>query len=185
MPALLAQLSFADTTARALAGADTPGAALAKLEAALLHHDAIRLMAHALPRREAVWWACMCARHTAPSGLASADRFAVEAAEAWVFRSEDAVRRTAYEHAQASRFGTPEAWCAVAAFHSGASIAPAGQAAVPPPPTLAAIAVAGSVILAAVRDRPQQRVPRLLRFLASGREISGGGTGRLAAEEEA
>jgi hypothetical protein len=158
-------------------------AALQALEAADLLTEATRLTAHALPKREAVWWACMCARHTAQNPMAPADQRALETAEAWVFKGEDTLRRRAFEHAQESNFATPEAWAGVAAFWSGDSMSPFGQAPVPPAPHLAGTAVAGSVLLAAVRDPPDRRPARLGRFLASARDIAAGGTGRLAAEE--
>jgi hypothetical protein len=158
-------------------------AALEALEAANLLTEATRLTAHALPRREAVWWACMCARHTSPNPMPPADQRALEDAESWVFKGEDALRRRAFEHAQESNFATPEAWAGVAAFWSGDSMAPLGQAPVPPAAHLAGTAVAGSVLLAAVRDPPDRRTARLGRFLASARDIAAGGTGRLAAEE--
>ena len=158
-------------------------AALQALEQAELFTEAARLSAHALPRREAVWWACMCARHTSPAAMPPADQRALEDAEAWVFKGEDALRRRAFEHAQESNFASPEAWAGVAAFWSGDSMAPLGQANVPPAPHLAGTAVAGSVLLAAVRDPVDRRAARLRRFLASARDIAAGGTGRLAAEE--
>jgi hypothetical protein len=156
-------------------------AALQALEAAELLTEAARLTAHALPKREAVWWACMCARHTA-AALLPADQRALEDAEAWVFKGEDALRRRAFEHAQESNFASPEAWAGVAAFWSGESMAPLGQATVPPAPHLAGTAVAGSVLLSAVRDPVDRRAARLGRFLAASRDIAAGGTGRLPAE---
>jgi hypothetical protein len=159
-----------------------PVLALQSLENGGHHADAVRLIAHALPRREAVWWACMCARHSAPGTLAAADRQALEAAEAWVFRSEDAARRAAFVHAQEASFATPEAWAAVAAFWSGDSMAPVGQANVPPAPHLTGTAVAGSAVLASVREKPERRAARLIRFIESGRDIASGGSGRLPPE---
>src|SRR5262245_34351335 len=52
----------------ALAGAKDAIEALDRLERAELLVEATRLIAHALPAREAVWWACACSRHTATSG---------------------------------------------------------------------------------------------------------------------
>jgi len=176
-------LFLTEPAASVVAAAADPVAALAALEAAGLLTEAARLAAHALPRREAVWWACMCARHTAKSPMPPADLRALEASEAWVFRGEDSVRRRAFEHAQEANFSSPEAWAGVAAFWSGESMAPAGQATVPPAPHLAGTAVAGSVTLSAVRDPPDRRAARLVRFLASARDIGTGGTGRLAHEE--
>jgi hypothetical protein len=144
--------------------------------------EAARVLAHALPRREAVWWACMCATHTAPADLADPDRLAREAAERWVRLQNDNDRRTAMRQAEATTFESPEAWAAVAAFWSGESITPEGQPAVPPGPHVAGKAVAGAIALAAVRADPKRQRPRLLRFLASGRDIAAGGAGRLEPE---
>jgi hypothetical protein len=181
----LVPLLFLTEPAAALVGgcADTV-AALQALEAANLLTEAARLTSHALPKREAVWWACMCARHTGAVPMPPADQRALEDAEAWVFKGDDALRRRAFEHAQEANFATPEAWAGVAAFWSGDSMSPAGQAPVPPAPHLAGTAVAGSVLLAAVRDPPDRREARLGRFLASARDIAAGGTGRLAPEGE-
>ncbi len=156
--------------------------ALERLEAAGFLIEATRLVAHALPKREAVWWACMCAFHTAPADLPPADHAAREAAEEWVRQQTDKSRRLAWDRAQASGFGTPEAWAAVAAFWSGDSMSPEGQPAVPPAPHLAGTAAAGAVALAAVRGDVTQREARLRRFLESGRNIAAGGPGRLPAE---
>jgi hypothetical protein len=155
------------------------------LEDAGFVSEAVKLMAHALPKRECVWWACMCARHTAPPDLPDADAGAVSGAEVWVRKQTDESRREAFEHAQRANFGTPEAWAAVAAFWSGDSMSPLGQPKTPPAPHLTGTAAIGSVTLAAVRTYPARRDERLRRFLASGREIAGGGAGRLPPEETA
>lgn len=144
--------------------------------------EATRFLAHALPRREAVWWSCMCARHTAPGDLPKPDTAALNAAEEWVRRTSDENRRAAFAHAQDSGFGTPEAWAAVAAFWCGDSMSPLGQVAVPPAPHLAGTAVAGAVALASVRVRPGRQAERLARFVDSAREIAAGATGRIPPE---
>lgn len=181
VPELAPLLSLTGQAAACADGQTDPAALLARLEADGHHTEAVRLIAHALPKREAVWWACMCARHTA-AALLPADQRALEDAEAWVFKGEDALRRRAFEHAQESNFASPEAWAGVAAFWSGESMAPLGQATVPPAPHLAGTAVAGSVLLSAVRDPVDRRAARLGRFLAASRDIAAGGTGRLPAE---
>ena len=156
--------------------------ALLQLESAGFLIEATRLVAHALPKREAVWWACMCAAHTAPGDLPDNDRTAREAAEDWVRQQTDSSRRLAFELAQAAGFGSPEAWTAVAAFWSGDSMSPEGQPAVPPAPHFSGLAAAGAVALAAVRGDVTRRDGRLRRFLESGRNIAAGGPGRLPAE---
>src|ERR1044071_4286955 len=53
--------------ARAIASIQTPPpkAFVAMLLERELHVDAVRFLAHGLPRREAVWWAWVCARKAA------------------------------------------------------------------------------------------------------------------------
>jgi hypothetical protein len=160
-----------------------PAQAVDALEAGGFLAEAARLVACGLPHREAVWWACMCARHTAPPDRAEADSAALAAAEAWVRRPSDELRRAAFAAGQAAGFATPEAWACVAAFWSGDSMSPAGQPAVPPPPHLVATAVNGAIGLAAVRQRPERQAARLARFLASARIIAAGGAGQLEPEE--
>jgi hypothetical protein len=171
----------AEATA-AIADSTEVAAAVDRLEAAGFLLEATRFVAHALPKREAVWWACMCATHTAPADLPEADRKAREAAENWVRQQGDKPRRAAWALAEGSGFGTPEAWCAVAAFWCGDSMAPEGQPAVPPAPHLPGTAVAGAVALAAVRGDVTRQQARLHSFLESGRNIAAGGPGRLPAE---
>ena len=138
-------------------------------------------MAHTLPQREAVWWACMCVSHTAPADLPAADRAAREAAEDWVRQQTDKSRRLAWERAQAGGCQSPEAWAAVAAFWSGGSMSPEGQPDVPPARICAAGGGRGGGARRGAR-RPVRRDDRLRRFLESGRNIAAGGPGRLPAE---
>ena len=178
----LQRAEVSDDSKVALQGVVTVAAAIEALTNAGLLLDAVRLMSHALPKREAVWWACMTARHTSPSDLPRGDVDALEAAELWVRRPTDENRRAAFALAQTAGFRSPEAWAAVAAFWSGDSMAPLGQPVVPPGPHLTGAAVAGSVILGSVPITPALQPQRLGRFLASGHDIAAGGPGRLPPE---
>ncbi|GGH20189.1 hypothetical protein GCM10007036_23600 [Alsobacter metallidurans] len=181
---LLPRLELQAAAADAVAGADNASAALLRLQAAGLNADAMRLVAHALPKREAVWWACMCARSVPDSALAPEDRDALECAETWVRkRQDDAARRAAWAAAQRTQFRSPEAWAAVAAFWSGGSMAPEGQPSVPPADHLTGVAVGGAVMMASVRGAPARADERFKRFLTSASDIAGGGAGRIAPEE--
>jgi hypothetical protein len=166
-----------------LTGCVDVGAALVLLEEGGFAAEAVRMLAHALPKREAVWWACMCATNTQPEDLGEADRLARETAELWVRQQKDEQRRAAMKHAEAAAFSTPEAWAGVAAFWSGESIAPEGVPNVPPPPHAVGGAVSGAIALAAVRGEVERQPARLKRFLESGRNIAAGGPGRMAPEE--
>ena len=166
----------------ALQGCTEIGDALDRLEAAGFAAEAVRVLAHALPKREGVWWACMCATNTAPPDLSEADQLAREGAELWVRQQKDDVRRAAMGHAEAAGFMSAEAWTAIAAFWSGDSIAPQGQPPTPPLPEQTGTAVAAAVTLASVRGDGKLFAARLKRFLDSGRDIGSGGFGRMQPE---
>ena len=169
----------------ALDGCHDSVEALARLERAGLLIEATRLIAHALPAREAVWWACACSRHTAACGTDPAAETKVrDAAEEWVRKPTDEHRRAAMKEAETTGFGSPEAWAAVGAFWSGDSMAPPEAPKVPPQPHFPGLAVAGSVALAAARGPATRRETRLQRFLVSAKDIATGGAGRLEAETD-
>jgi hypothetical protein len=180
---VLARLDLPPETAGLLSGCKDSISAFLLLQEKGLLVDATKFAAHALPKREAVWWACMCSRHTAPAGQKEAELALLQAAEQWVRRPSDEQRRSAFALAQSSGFGSPEAWAAVAAFWSGDSMSPPDQPAVPPPPDAVGRAVAGAVALASVRVRPERHAQRLARFLESARDIASGGPGQLGPEE--
>lgn len=182
---VLPHLQLEPPAAAALSDCRQTAEALDWLEQAGLLIEATRLVAHALPPREAVWWACACSRHTAASGANPAAETALRAAaEEWVRRQTDELRRAAMAEAEKTGFGSPEAWAAVAAFWSGDSMAPLDAPKVPPQPHFPGLAAAGSVALAAVRGQAIRRDGRLKRFLASARDIAHGGAGRLDAETD-
>lgn len=166
-----------------LQGCTEIGEAIDRLETAGFATEAVRVLAHAMPKREGVWWACMCAANTAPADLGEADRLARETAELWVRQQKDEQRRAAYAKAEAAGFQTPEAWAGVAAFWSGDSMSPLGQPAVPAPPHTVGLAVAGAISLSAARGDITRHPARLKRFLESGRNIAAGGPGRMPPEE--
>jgi len=181
----LPHLQLDDQGRSALAGCKSAAEALERLEKDGLLIEATRLIAHALPPREAVWWACACSRHTAGSGAdPSVEAKVREAAEEWVRKPTDEHRRAAMKEAETAGFASPEAWAAVGAFWSGDSMAPPEAPKVPPQPHFTGLAVAGSVVLAAARGPAVRRDDRLTRFLASGRDIAAGGAGRLEVEPD-
>ena len=140
---------------------------------------AARLVAFALPRREAVWWASRCAVATAPADQPPLERDARLAAERWVWQQDEEARRAAMDVARRAGLTSADAWTAVAAFWSAGSMAPPDQPVVPAAPHLAGTAVIGAVALAAVRDAPARQQHNLVRFLASADDIAAGGGGNI------
>ncbi len=182
---LLPRLELEAGAAAALSGAQTAADGIERLEAQGFRNEAVRLAAHALPKREAVWWACMCAASVPDPDLPVVDTAARAAAEAWVRKpADEPLRRAAWDAAQATAFRSPEAWAAVGAFWSGGSMSPEGQPEVPPAEHLTGVAVGGAVVMAAVRGHPERADARFSRFLAAARDIAAGGAGRVAPEAD-
>jgi hypothetical protein len=180
---LLPRLALEEEPSHALGGAQTAAEGVERLAARGFRNEAVRLAAHALPKREAVWWACMCAGAVPDPALPKVDAQARAAAEAWVRKpTEDALRRAAWDAAQKTEFASPEAWAAVGAFWSGGSMAPEGQPVVPPAEHLTGVAIGGAVVMAAVRGHPERAADRLDRFLDAARDIAAGGAGRIEPE---
>lgn len=142
--------------------------------------DAVRFLAHALPKREAVWWACLCARGGLPEDAKPPVIEALKAAEAWVLKPVEETRRAAMACAEAAGFDSPSSWAAVGAFWSGGSMAPPDAPPVPPGEELTGTAVAGAVMLAAVQTEPERAEEKFRRFLLQGIDIANGGSGKGA-----
>lgn len=134
--------------------------------------DAVRFLAHALPRRQAVWWAWVCARRAygedAPAGV----KETLDLTGKWIAEPTDQYRRAAMQQGEAVGFGTPAGSAALAAFLSGDSLAPPDQQAVPPPKYAAAKAIGGAVILAAVAKEPERANEKFQTFIAQGLEVA-------------
>lgn len=150
-----------------------PQALLARLRELDLLTEATRLLAYALPEREAVWWSCMCVRHTMPSP-AGADGAAVEAAEAWVRQPDKTARHEAGLASSGPGYAAPGAWSALGAAWSGRErllrdLCPGRGAAM-------------AVARAAARGGPERAPERLRRFIESGVDIGNGGAGRIPDE---
>ncbi|GGF34582.1 hypothetical protein GCM10011611_46020 [Aliidongia dinghuensis] len=151
--------------------ADGPGALLDRLVERRLLVEAARLLAYALPPREAVWWSCMCVDHAAPADLPVPERQALDAAEAWVRRPDAENRRQAAWAAAAAGYQAPGAWAALAAYWSRPER---------PDDLRGGRGVETAVDRTIARHTPAERAPLLASFIASGRDIARGGAGRLA-----
>jgi hypothetical protein len=132
--------------------------------------DAIRILAHLLPKRVAVWWACRCARQAAGDQLPSRLESAVKAAETWATELNEETRYAAFAQANNAGLGTSAGCAAMAAFASAGSLASAGEPVVPPPEGLAAQLIAGSVLIAAGQN-PLDMVNQIRTFLEEGRRL--------------
>lgn len=177
---LCAELQLEDEAkAILLEGQDVQAFIKGLIDAGMLE-AACKVLARALPRREAVWWACLCARCAMPPDAPDQLAQTLAAAEAWVYKPADDIRRAAYAKAEAIGLLTPPAWAAMAAYWADGSMAPPDAPMVPAPAHLTAIAVGGAMALAAVVDPAPDKIPAAWEgFLTRGLDIAQGGNGRL------
>jgi hypothetical protein len=121
-----------------------------------LFRDAIRLIAHLLPKREAIGWGCLCVRHILGSQKDKALPDVQVAAERWVSAPNEENRWAAKQTADKEDPKTPSGLLAMAVFFAGPSMAPPNLQAVPPPEQAASEVVAGAVSLAGVVTEPEK-----------------------------
>jgi hypothetical protein len=150
---------------------DSPEELVAALIEAEKPVEAITFLAHALPTREAVWWAWSCARRASGEDPPEEIRASLEATGAWISDPTDARRRAAYELAQKADMATPAGCAGAAVFFSGGSMGPPDQPEMPPGEYMAAKAIAGAVLLAAASD-PAEAEVRLETYLRGGMDVA-------------
>jgi len=136
--------------------------------------DAVRFLAHALPKREAVWWACLCSRSVAGASPPPKVAAALQAAEKWVVDPSEDNRRAAMPAAEAAELKTSAGCSAMAAFWSGGSLGPPNAPVVPPGEHLTAHGAASAVMLAAVQSEPEKAPEKYRKFLAQGIDVAKG-----------
>jgi len=137
-----------------------------------LYPDAVRFIAHALPKREAVWWGWVCARRAAGENPPPKIKGALDATERWIAQPNEENRRLAMAAAQKAELGTAAGCAGLAAFFSGGSLAPPEAPVVPPGEFLTAKAVSGAVIFAAVAREPERAPEKFRSFVAQGVEVT-------------
>ncbi len=157
----------------------SPALFLERLMDAELFNDAVTFLAQALPKREGVWWACLCVRGSMPRPPEANESAVLEAAEAWVLEPSEQNRRASMTAAEALGFEAAAAWTGAGAFWSGGSIAPPDLPEVPPDDKLTGTAVACAVNVAAHRAPVSKPNDRYRQFLSQGFDIAAGGSGRL------
>jgi len=133
-----------------------------------LFQDAIRFVAFALPKREAVGWGCLCVRHSLGTENASKISQTQVAAEGWVANPADGTRCAAKDAADKEGFESPSALLAVAAFFSGGSVVQPGLQPVAPPDQMTPQLVAGAVMISAVKNQPEKAAEKYRVFLQKG-----------------
>jgi hypothetical protein len=146
--------------------------------------DAIRMLALALPKREAVWWAATCVRATLPADAPPPALEALKAAETWVYKPTEENRWAAKERAERAGMDKPAGWPGMGAFWSGGSMVAAHLPQMLPGPAFTANAVAGAILMAAPLHDPNRVMELYKLSMDDGIDIANGGTGKRRTRAE-
>jgi hypothetical protein len=152
-----------------------PDAYLQALMDGELYPDAIKFLAQALPKRDAVIWARSCAQEAAGEEPTEADATCLEMIERWLVDPSEDNRRAAMDVADEAVYATAVAAAAAAAGWTEGSMGPAEYDDVPPPENLTGTMVASAVLLASVAGDPAEAKATQKGFLERGVGIAGGG----------
>jgi hypothetical protein len=141
---------------------------------------AVAFLGHALPRFEAIAWACRILEDEARDlKLRVLDRQALDYSLRWLGDPSDERRRAAMEAADEAGARSPEKLLAMAVFFSGGSIAPPDLPPVLPQPETAGRLASAAIQLAAHRTDHAAAV--LDRALDLGEKVAQQGTRALSA----
>jgi hypothetical protein len=138
-----------------------------------LRVDALRVLALALPKPEAVWWGALCVHLGLAKPWKPSAEQAVESAEKWVTTPTDEHRRACALAAEAAGWDTAAGCLAGSAWLSGGSLSPPKLPPVTPRDDLTGQTLAGVMLLASVTD-PKTANEKQDQFIALGLQIAGG-----------
>ena len=147
---------------------------LAELEGKRAWVDLMRVLAVALPEREAVWWACLAAHDLVGEGGATA---CMKAAEAWVFEPNTENREAIQQTLEAVETDDDTALVATAALYAPGNLGPGIMSEIAAPPSAVSACVFGMnmTVLGEVED-PMAHMQWLIE---RGLDIARGGNGRV------
>lgn len=144
-----------------------------------LYFDAVKLLAHALPQRESIWWSCLAAKSSINNDTPAADQAALSAAEQWAITPSEESRQLSKLWSEKTKQKSAASWAATAAFWSGGSMAKPGEPEVSPPPYLYAHAVSGAISMAAFAANPDNAAEPFQLFIRQGLDLATGGRGEV------
>lgn len=159
-----------------------PEAFIAALADAERWPDAVKVMSRTLPPREAVWWACVCARQMT-SLTGEADIAALEAAEKWVYKPTEGNREAAFRLVQESSSRSAGTLAASAAAFSAGNLPLEGGHRVELDAEAFPAVIEAVVMVSATEKKGREIHARLKKFLRSGEDIACGGNGRIEEPE--
>ena len=150
-----------------LTPAMNPESFLAALDQAARLQDALLFLCHAMPRTEAIRWACDCARSVADKDSSAELPGALITADAWVANPNDSGLETANKIAEQSKFSGIAGLLSIAVIHSQQDfdhLAPEFR----PPGDMATRAICGVIMLTVALEGPKNQEKRLRSLVKDG-----------------
>jgi len=159
-----------------LGGQPAPHEFVNRLVRAKLYDDATRFLVYGLPKRQAVWWACLCVRSVPVCYGDQVSAEALRAAEVWVKQPTDENHQAALTAGNKHKFEMPTApagWTAMAAGFSAGTNQASEESTDVPSEQLTAHAASGAILLAAT-VQPDRAAEMYNGFLETGAQIAQG-----------
>ncbi len=136
--------------------------------------DALRLRAYLLPKRDAVWWGCLCIRDELDEPLGQDQVTALDAAVEWVTDPIEARRRECEDASNLADSRGPGGLLAISAFWADGSIGPASAPRVAPDERLTCQGLAAALVTAAYLGDSTKAKDRMTAFLEKGKAVVAG-----------
>jgi hypothetical protein len=157
---------------------ESPSAFLKSLSTEEKLEDAVTFCAYLLPRREAVWWACGCAKAFL-GDIVPGRAAGLTAAEAWVREPSEQRRTQALEVGTNGDSNDELTWLALAAGWAGGMLAtspdPKRPVTVPVPQYMTPRAARIAILLSARRIPPSERSARMQSRIDEGIRLAESG----------
>jgi hypothetical protein len=135
--------------ARALLVPDAkPAEFFALLSRHELYRDAFNFAAHYLPKRQSIWWGCLCAWELFRDEVPPSEERPIRAVVDWIREPSEQHRRAALAEARAPKTGPIGGALAMAVFAAEGSLSPPEAPEVKPSDDQSANFVAAAVIIA-------------------------------------
>jgi hypothetical protein len=133
--------------------------------------DGLKLLAHLLPKREAVGWGCLCVKHALAEQKVQPPEIQI-AVERWVAAPSEENRWAAKQLADEEEPRTASGLLAMGAFLAGPSLAaPHHPQPVPPPEKLTSVMVANAVLIAGIGKEPKKAKEKYAVFMQKGTNL--------------
>lgn len=152
----------------------TAGEFVEQLRREQLFPDGLQFAVHLLPKRSAVWWACLCIWQVQRPEPVPAVAAIFHATVRWVRDPSEDNRRATETVAQPVAIVDPAAALAQAVVWSGGSMNPLGLPEVPPPPDATGNMIVGALQASAARVQYDRRSIYYRHCLKLALDVAGG-----------